>query len=167
MNPFRWRELEEERKREQEAKEQRAEQAAKERARLEARHEAETRLRAEAIERERRAAFVERLKDSTFVDRLKPLEFERLVLALFRQEGWTASATAITGDEGIDGQLEKSGTRAILQCKHTPRVGQPTLRDFYGTMVRQSDAAFEQDDSALLGMQQVSHLPVLSSGQRR
>jgi restriction endonuclease Mrr len=49
--------------------------------------------------------------------------------------GYDAKVTPYGGDNGIDGYLEKDGKKAILQCKRVQgSVGEPILRDLYGTM---------------------------------
>lgn len=68
---------------------------------------------------------------------LSPTEFEKYVkVNIFEKEGWQVSETKITGDGGIDLVLSKNGERSIAQCKRYKKtVGEPHLRDFYGTMM--------------------------------
>lgn len=69
--------------------------------------------------------------------KLTPVEFEKWVKAnIFEKEGWTVAETKTTGDGGIDLILTKNGERSIAQCKrYRNTVGEPLLRDFYGTIM--------------------------------
>jgi HJR/Mrr/RecB family endonuclease len=68
---------------------------------------------------------------------LTPIEFEKWVKKnIFEKEGWQALETKKTGDGGIDLVLWKDKEKSIAQCKRfRGTVGQPMLRDFYGTMM--------------------------------
>ena len=68
---------------------------------------------------------------------LTPVEFEKWVKKhVFEKEGWKVSETKLTGDGGIDLILTKNGEHSIAQCKRFKNtVGEPLLRDFYGTMI--------------------------------
>ncbi|OGK25278.1 hypothetical protein A3A46_03545 [Candidatus Roizmanbacteria bacterium RIFCSPLOWO2_01_FULL_37_13] len=68
---------------------------------------------------------------------LTPIEFEKWVKTnIFEKEGWTVTETKVTGDGGIDLILSKNGEQSIAQCKRFRNtVGEPLLRDFYGTMI--------------------------------
>jgi len=72
------------------------------------------------------------------------VEFERFVADFFRRTGYTAELTASTGDHGIDIILRKLGRVIVVQCKQWDgAVGEPVLRDFYGSMVAsRADAGF-------------------------
>jgi Holliday junction DNA helicase RuvB len=72
------------------------------------------------------------------------VEFERFVADLFRRIGYSAELTAATGDHGIDIILRKFGRVIVVQCKQWDgAVGEPVLRDFYGSMVAwRADAGF-------------------------
>jgi len=62
-------------------------------------------------------------------------EFERLTCDLFRRMGYEVEETPYSGDSGIDGYLKKDGKTSILQCKRSKGyIGEPILRDLYGTM---------------------------------
>lgn len=94
------------------------------------------RERAEGLRRQR--DFLQRLRTEDFLRSLLPLQFEELVLQVFAQEGWVVSRTKASGDEGVDGWLEKDGRRVALQCKHHAKpIGQPAIRDFFGTIVKE------------------------------
>lgn len=68
---------------------------------------------------------------------LSPVEFEKWVRKhIFEKENWQVSETKKTGDGGIDLILWKNDEKSIAQCKRfRGTVGQPQLRDFYGTMM--------------------------------
>lgn len=68
---------------------------------------------------------------------LTPIEFEKWVKKyIFEKEGWEVSETKKTGDGGIDLILSKKSEKSIAQCKrYRQTVGEPMLRDFYGTMM--------------------------------
>lgn len=66
---------------------------------------------------------------------LSPSDFERMVGRLFESMGYDVTATKQTGDQGVDLRLTREGEVAIAQCKrYSGTVGQPAIRDFYGTM---------------------------------
>jgi len=69
--------------------------------------------------------------------RLTPVEFEKWVKQnVFEKSGWNVEETKVTGDGGIDLVLNKDGEHSIAQCKRFKNtVGEPVLRDFYGTMM--------------------------------
>ncbi len=68
---------------------------------------------------------------------LTPTEFEQWVKEhIFEKEGWRVSETKKTGDGGIDLILWKNNEKSIAQCKRFRKtVGEPLVRDFYGTMM--------------------------------
>lgn len=70
---------------------------------------------------------------------LDPVQFEIWVKKyIFEPDGWQVTETKITHDGGIDLVLLSSDNRlkGIAQCKrYLNSVGEPVLRDFYGTMV--------------------------------
>jgi len=67
---------------------------------------------------------------------LSPTEFEEWVRQnIFEKEGWTVEETKITGDGGVDLIVYKGDEKSIVQCKRFKgTVGEPMIRDFYGTM---------------------------------
>lgn len=67
--------------------------------------------------------------------RMDPIEFEQFVGWLYQERGYRVSMTVTSGDEGIDLQLWRWGKKVIVQCKrYSGTVGQPTVRDLYGSM---------------------------------
>lgn len=68
---------------------------------------------------------------------LTPIEFEQWVkLNIFEIDGWKVEETRTTGDGGVDLILTRNGEHSIAQCKRFRKtVGEPALRDFYGTMI--------------------------------
>ncbi len=67
---------------------------------------------------------------------MDPIDFERYCGWLYELDGYKAHMTASTGDEGIDLLLKKGRDTMVVQCKrYTGTVGQPTVRDLYGTQL--------------------------------
>lgn len=80
--------------------------------------------------------YIGRIKALEGLNAMTPREFEAFVGKLFRWMGYNVSVTGASSDEGVDLFLEKEGRKAIVQCKkHEGSIGQPVVRDFYGTMV--------------------------------
>lgn len=80
--------------------------------------------------------FSENLRRKDFLRSMNPLSFERLVCRLYSHMGYEVETTPGSGDWGADGFLTKEGIRYVLQCKRVQNsVGQPILRDLYGTMM--------------------------------
>jgi restriction endonuclease Mrr len=69
--------------------------------------------------------------------------------------GHEMEATRYTADGGVDGYLRKDGQLALLQCKRVKgSVGEPILRDLFGTMAAESRCVWCREDfdpSATLG----------------
>jgi HJR/Mrr/RecB family endonuclease len=64
--------------------------------------------------------------------------FEIYCRDLLEREGFTATVTKATGDEGVDVELRaKDGQIGLAQCKHgyNMRIGRPTLQQLYGEMI--------------------------------
>lgn len=82
---------------------------------------------------------VERFGRIRSLDQLKsmdPVEFEKFCAFLYEQQGYTAYLSALTGDEGIDLWLTRGEEKVVVQCKrYAGTVGQPVVRDLFGTMV--------------------------------
>lgn|GEM_PF-3306528 len=67
---------------------------------------------------------------------LDPVDFEEMVAGLFEMEGFVAQSTPRSGDGGVDLYLQRGNLTAIVQCKRlNSTVGEPTVRDLYGTML--------------------------------
>jgi len=67
---------------------------------------------------------------------MDPIEFEKYIGYLYERDGYTASMTVTSGDEGVDLYLKKGMKTAVVQCKrYASTVGQPVVRDLYGAMV--------------------------------
>lgn len=88
-------------------------------------------------QRQQRTKFQSNLKAIDDLFNLTPVNFEKWVKSnIFEKEGWTVEETKITGDGGIDLTLHQNGEHSIAQCKRfRSSVGEPPLRDFYGTMM--------------------------------
>jgi len=67
---------------------------------------------------------------------LDPRAFEQFVGGLFRRMGYETEITSASVDEGVDLFLRQKGQTAIVQCKrYEGTVGQPAVRDLFGTMI--------------------------------
>ncbi|MDR3572847.1 MAG: restriction endonuclease [Anaerolineaceae bacterium] len=72
---------------------------------------------------------------------LDPIGFEHFIKSLFERMGATVETTAISGDGGVDLVIHKGKRLAIAQCKrYKDCVGQPVVRDLYGTMLHNQAA---------------------------
>lgn len=69
--------------------------------------------------------------------RMSGLDFEKWVAEHFRKQGYKVEMTKTTGDHGVDLLLYKGNElAAAVQCKcWDASVGEPTVRDFYGSLV--------------------------------
>jgi len=67
---------------------------------------------------------------------LSPTEYENMVVELYQAYGHQARRTGATGDHGVDVVIQtKNGEKWVVQCKRwRGNVGEPIVRDFYGTM---------------------------------
>lgn len=85
------------------------------------------------IENDRYYGYIGRIHELRMMD---PIEFESYVGWLFEQQGYSYKITQQGGDHGIDVLLEKGGERFAVQVKRYKKgksVGEPELRDFYGS----------------------------------
>jgi restriction system protein len=86
--------------------------------------------------RQNTAQYFRRIKRLDQLKALDPIAFELFVGSLFERMGYTVRTTPASGDQGIDLILYKDSRTAIVQCKrYEGSVGQPVVRDLYGTMV--------------------------------
>jgi Holliday junction resolvasome RuvABC ATP-dependent DNA helicase subunit len=64
------------------------------------------------------------------------IEFEEWTATLLRKHGYQVKSTAVVGDHGIDLEIERAGRKIVVQCKRwSDTVGEPELREFYGSML--------------------------------
>ncbi|MDM8520154.1 restriction endonuclease [Anaerolineales bacterium HSG6] len=81
---------------------------------------------------------ISRLSKTRALAQLKamdPIVFEYLTAALFERKGYKTHLTVTSGDEGVDVLATKNFRKTVIQCKrYGGSVGQPTIRDLYGTM---------------------------------
>ena len=76
---------------------------------------------------------INRLED---IQKIDPIQFEKIISALFKRMGYDVLLTKASGDEGIDLILSKNGKKSVVQCKrYSGTVGQPITRDLYGSMI--------------------------------
>jgi len=74
------------------------------------------------------------------IDKLSGLEFEKLIYDVLIRLGFRANLTKSSGDGGIDIEAFYDGLlfkgKYIIQCKRwDSKVGEPVLRDLYGTII--------------------------------
>lgn len=80
-----------------------------------------------------RFAQIRRLEQLGAMD---PVEFEHFVGYLYEQQGFRVFLTGVTGDEGVDLLLTRGAETIVVQCKrYAGTVGQPVVRDLFGTMM--------------------------------
>jgi hypothetical protein len=93
--------------------------------------------RRQAEEKARKyAEWIKQIRLPEFLRTMPPQDFERLICQLYSRMGYNTELTGCTGDGGIDAYLRKNGQTTILQCKRVKgSVGEPVLRDLYGTMI--------------------------------
>ncbi len=67
---------------------------------------------------------------------ISPSQFEKMVLELYNLRGYKARRTGATGDHGVDVIVQTpNGKKWVIQCKRwRGSVGEPVVRDFFGTM---------------------------------
>lgn len=77
----------------------------------------------------------------SYLKSMDPILFEHLTGALFEEQGYRVETTVASGDEGVDVKLRKGFKTAVVQCKrYGGSVGQPVVRDLYGTMLHNKAA---------------------------
>ncbi len=90
--------------------------------------------------REKRDSFTKNWKNSaqTAQDLLdiSPAQFEKMVVELYEIRCYSAKLTGTTGDHGVDVVVQTpKGEKWIIQCKKwRGSVGEPVVREFFGTM---------------------------------
>ncbi len=91
------------------------------------------------VENERQRAYhawLEQVRLPAYLLAMDPRQFEILVCRLFGQMGYQVESTPYIGDGGADGYLYKDGQKIVIQSKRVKgKVGEPILRDLYGTML--------------------------------
>lgn len=82
------------------------------------------------------SSYSKRIRHLEEIKALEPRAFEQFVGGLFERMGYQTEITSATVDEGVDLFLRQKGQTAIVQCKrYEGTVGQPAVRDLFGTMV--------------------------------
>jgi Restriction endonuclease len=74
------------------------------------------------------------------LEKLTGLQFEKVIYDIFIRLGFRTLLTKVSGDGGVDLIAEYDGLlfkgKYLIQCKHwKAKVGEPALRDFYGTII--------------------------------
>lgn len=63
-------------------------------------------------------------------------EFEQFIASIFRRRGYFVELTQASGDHGIDLIARKEDEYIAIQCKRWGNiVGEPIVRDFYGSLI--------------------------------
>lgn len=71
----------------------------------------------------------------THLYEMDPFKFEHFIAGFFRQTGYEVEVTKRSKDGGVDMFIRKKGRMGIVQCKrYKGTVGEPAVRDLYGTM---------------------------------
>jgi Restriction endonuclease len=67
---------------------------------------------------------------------VSPTQFEKMVLELYNLHGYKAKHTGTVGDHGVDIIVQTpKGEKWVIQCKRwRGSVGEPVIREFFGTM---------------------------------
>jgi restriction system protein len=73
---------------------------------------------------------------------LSPVEYEDLIVELYRALGHQAKRTGTVGDHGVDVVVRaKNGEKWVIQCKRWRKpVGESVVRDFYGVVQHEKAA---------------------------
>jgi len=81
----------------------------------------------------------EKMRELGAMQELPPDGFEELVAEAFRRLGHRAKVVGTSGDHGVDVRIRASnGEKWVVQCKrYKGTVGEPTVRDLYGTMLHE------------------------------
>ena len=81
----------------------------------------------------------EKLRELNEIQALSPDEFEELAAESFRRLGHHVKVVGATGDHGVDLRIRAgNGEKWIVQCKrYKGSVGEPVVRDLYGTMLHE------------------------------
>jgi len=81
----------------------------------------------------------EKMREMGAIQELSPDAFEELVAETFRRLGHHVKVVGTSGDHGVDVRVRASnGEKWVVQCKrYKGTVGEPTVRDLYGTMLHE------------------------------
>ena len=108
----------------------------------EAERQAAVRIAEEQVRRQKEYdEYRTRIRLPSYLEQMDPREFELLVCDLYTRQGYRVQVTPYSGDSGVDGYLRRDDKLYLLQCKRTKgSVGQPVLRDLFGTMTHEGAA---------------------------
>ncbi len=88
------------------------------------------------IHQQQERDYFRRIKRLEDIQKIDPIQFEKIIFALFKRMGYDVLLTKASRDEGIDLILSKNGKKSVVQCKrYSGTVGQPIARDLYGSMI--------------------------------
>jgi restriction system protein len=67
-----------------------------------------------------------------FHEAMSGQEYERMVASILARQGWFTRLTPATGDAGVDVIAEKSGVKAVIQCKrYSTPVGISAIQEIH------------------------------------
>lgn len=90
----------------------------------------------EAEHKQQEEAYFQQITRLEEIQKLDPIHFEKIISTLFKKMGYEVLLTKTSRDEGIDLIITKNGRKSVVQCKrYTGNVGQPIVRDLYGSMI--------------------------------
>ncbi|RMH36274.1 MAG: restriction endonuclease [Gammaproteobacteria bacterium] len=89
-----------------------------------------------SVSRNRLLSKAKQIQSREDLANLSPVEFENMVVELFRAMGHQAKRTGKSGDHGVDVVVRtKKGEKWVVQCKRWRKsVGEGVVRDLYGTL---------------------------------
>lgn len=79
-----------------------------------------------------------RAHDIKAMTELSPYEFEKIILKLFMDLGYSVKGTPQTNDRGMDGIAYKDNNKFLIECKKyslNNMVGRPELQKFIGAII--------------------------------
>ncbi len=80
-------------------------------------------------------------KDLDFLYSLNPLDFETVVMDMYRNLGYTVTQTPFSNDHGKDGIAYKDGKKYLIECKRyekSQKIGRPHLQKFFAAIVEEN-----------------------------
>jgi len=84
------------------------------------------------VEDQSRSRAIEIETDLSFAKDMTPQDFEQWCAKVASSNGWNATMTKATGDQGADVIAEKAGTRLVLQCKlYNAPVGNKAVQEAF------------------------------------
>lgn len=79
-------------------------------------------------------------KDLDYLYSLNPLDFETVVMEMYRNLGYKVTQTPFSNDHGKDGIAFKNGKKYLIECKRYERsqkIGRPQLQKFFAAIIEE------------------------------